>query len=116
MKKKVKQTLPGNNLRRGGDTYDVRNKVYGDNFKRVGAVMAGMFPNGVVLRTAEDHERYHLFELKIVKLTRFAVSGLVHIDSIHDDMVYSSMVESLITPGTAALKAPVDDKNPEGRI
>lgn len=85
------------------DTFRERNKVYGDNYKRVGDVMAALFPNGVVLRTPEDFNRWHLFELKIVKLTRFAVSGLTHKDSIHDDAVYAAMVESLIDENTAPI-------------
>ena len=82
------------------DTFRERNKIYGDNYKRVGDVMAAMFPNGIVLRTAEDFNRWHLFELKIVKLTRFANSGLTHADSIHDDAVYAAMVQSLINEAT----------------
>jgi hypothetical protein len=78
------------------DTYRERNKVYGDNYKRVGAVMAAMFPNGVELFTEEDYNVWHLFELMVVKLTRFANSGLTHEDSIHDAAVYAAMVESLI--------------------
>ena len=78
------------------DTYRERNKVYGDNYKRVGAVMAAMFPNGVDLFTEEDYNVWHLFELMVVKLTRFANSGLTHEDSIHDAAVYAAMVESLI--------------------
>lgn len=78
------------------DTFRERNKVYGDNYKRVGAVMEAMFPNGVVLQDAADFNRWHLFELLVVKLTRFANSGLIHKDSIHDASVYGAMVESLI--------------------
>lgn len=78
------------------DTYRERNKVYGDNYKRVGAVMAAMFPNGVDLFTEDDYNVWHLFELMVVKLTRFANSGLTHEDSIHDAAVYAAMVESLI--------------------
>lgn len=86
------------------DTFRERNKIYGDNYKRVGAVMAAMFPDGVVLRTAEDFNRWHLFELQIVKLTRFANSGLVHKDSIHDEAVYAAMVESLIDENTQPIR------------
>ena len=78
------------------ETYRERNKVYGDNYKRVGAVMAAMFPNGVDLFTEDDYNVWHLFELMVVKLTRFANSGLTHEDSIHDAAVYAAMVESLI--------------------
>lgn len=78
------------------DTYRERNKVYGDNYKTVGAVMAALFPEGVELKTAADYNRWHLFELLVVKLTRFANSGLTHQDSIHDLAVYAAMVEAII--------------------
>ena len=77
-------------------TFKERNLVYGDNYKRVGAVMEAMFPHGVALQSAEDFNRWHLFELLVVKLTRFANSGLTHQDSIHDASVYGAMVESLL--------------------
>ena len=79
------------------DTYRERNKVYGDNYKRVGAVMAAMFPDGVQLETADEYNVWHLFELMVVKMTRFANSGLTHQDSIHDLAVYAAMVESLVS-------------------
>lgn len=78
------------------ETYRERNKVYGDNYKRVGAVMQAMFPDGVDLKTEEDFNVWHLFELMVVKMTRFANSDLSHEDSIHDLAVYAAMVESLI--------------------
>lgn len=78
------------------DTYRERNKVYGDNYKRVGDVMMALFPNGVTLETAEQFNIWHLFELIVVKITRFANSKLQHEDSIHDLAVYAAMVESLI--------------------
>jgi hypothetical protein len=78
------------------DTYRERNKVYGDNYKRVGEVMMALFPNGVTINSKDEFNVWHLFELMIVKLTRFANSGLSHEDSIHDLAVYAAMVESLI--------------------
>jgi hypothetical protein len=78
------------------ETFRERNKVYGDNYKRVGAVMAAMFPDGVTLTTEEDYNVWHLFELMVVKMTRFANSSLTHEDSIHDSAVYAAMLESLI--------------------
>lgn len=78
------------------NTYRERNKVYGDNYKRVGDVMVALFPEGVSITTAEEFNVWHLFELMIVKLTRFANSGLTHMDSIHDCAVYAAMVQSLI--------------------
>lgn len=48
-----------------------REKVYGGNKKRVGNIMAALFPDGVTLRTANDMERYQHLELAIVKLSRY---------------------------------------------
>jgi len=78
------------------ETFRERNKVYGDNYKRVGDVMVALFPEGVELKTQEDFNTWHLFELMIVKITRFANSNLKHKDSIHDAAVYAAMVEYLI--------------------
>ena len=81
------------------ETFRERNKVYGDNYKTVGEVMVGLFPKGVHLKTADDYKIWHLFELMIVKITRFANSDLNHKDSIHDAAVYAAMVESLLIKG-----------------
>lgn len=77
-------------------TYKDRNAVYGSNYLNVGPVMDGLFPNGVRLSTPEEFIRWHLFELIVVKMTRFAVSGLTHLDSIHDIAVYAAMLETLM--------------------
>jgi hypothetical protein len=73
-----------------------RNSSYKDNAVLVGAVMKALFPNGVVIHSAADHHFYHLFELMIVKLTRFVKSDLKHKDSIHDLAVYAAMLEPLL--------------------
>ena len=77
-------------------TFRDRNAVYGDNWKMVGKLMEAMFPGGVQLNAAADYEVWHLFELKIVKLSRFVISNLTHADSIHDDAVYSAMIEAIL--------------------
>lgn len=87
---------PADILDSAAKTFRERNAVYKDNFKKVGAVMAALFPDGVQLHTEEDHNTYHLFELLIVKLTRFVNSGLRHEDSIHDIAVYAAMIETLV--------------------
>lgn len=72
-----------------------RNAEYKDNFKMVGPIMKILFPDGVPAELLGSHQ-FHLFELKIVKLSRFAISGLTHKDSILDDGVYSAMIQSII--------------------
>lgn len=84
-------------LRECADTFDERNAVYGNNYAMVGKVMAALFPNGITLKTVDDHNRFHLFMLKIVKLTRYSINydqgG--HADSAVDDIVYTAMVAGL---------------------
>lgn len=92
-------------LAAAADTFRERNAKYKDNYQKVGAVMAALFPDGVQLRTADDHNFYHLFELMIVKLTRFVNSGLTHADSIHDLAVYAAMCESLSNQHQITLSA-----------
>lgn len=83
-------------LAKAADTFRERNANYKDNAVNVGKVMQALFPNGVTIRSNDDHHLYHLFELIIVKLTRFANSGLTHADSIHDAAVYAAMVEAIV--------------------
>jgi len=83
-------------LRSGADTFDERNLVYGDGYKRIGDMMVALFPEGVKLNTNEEFVRWHLLMLKAIKLMRIASSGITHKDSLQDDMVYSAMLQGLI--------------------
>uniref|UniRef100_A0AAU7VH59 Polynucleotide kinase/phosphorylase n=1 Tax=Serratia phage Spe5P4 TaxID=3159438 RepID=A0AAU7VH59_9CAUD len=93
--KPLKQRTAADVLAEMADTFRERNAVYKDNAAKVGEVMAVLFPDGVTLKTAADHKFYHLFELLIVKLTRFTNSGLKHEDSVHDLTVYGAMLEAI---------------------
>lgn len=76
-------------------TYRERNKTYGSNYLNVGAAMKGFFPNGVELKTDNDHVRFHIFCWIVGKLSRYAnqwENG--HQDSIHDIIVYAAMLEA----------------------
>lgn len=76
-------------------TFRERNVVYGDNYKMVGKIMAVLFPNGAPPELLHN-EQFHLVELIIVKLSRYAISGLSHQDSIRDMGVYCAMCESIL--------------------
>lgn len=100
MSKQIKKDA-GMILDEMADTFRLRNAVYGDNYKMVAKLVAALFPNGVPPELVVT-DQWHLFELKLVKLSRFAISNLTHQDSIHDDGVYSAMIESIILEqGTA---------------
>lgn len=80
-------------LRAMADTFEERNAVYGDNYRRVAPVIEALWPGGVPgSLVTEPH--WHLFELIVVKLTRFVISDLTHTDSIHDAAIYAAMIET----------------------
>ena len=58
--------------------------------------MKTLFPNGVPSYLLHS-DHFHLFELMVVKMSRFAISGLKHQDSIHDLCVYAAMIESILS-------------------
>lgn len=76
-------------------TFRERNAVYGSNYLMVGPMMTILFPSGVPPELVTHHS-FHLFELMLVKLSRFAISNLTHQDSVHDLAVYAAMIESII--------------------
>ena len=81
-----------------------RDGQYGDNYKMIGRLLPILFPNGVTLRTEDDFMRFNLFEMCLVKITRYAVTGLTHKDSIHDLAVYGAMAESVLSPDAAPIR------------
>lgn len=84
-------------LRQSAETYEQRNKLYGDNYKRFGPIMALLFPNGLMLDSEDDHNRFGVFVQIVSKLTRYAenfTSG-GHDDSLLDMTVYATMLREL---------------------
>lgn len=82
-----------------GKLFADRNAVYKDNYIIVGKVMQALFPDGIELKHPDDFARWHLFELMIVKLTRYAVqyrSG-GHPDSLNDMINYLAMLQVIDT-------------------
>ncbi len=83
-------------LQEMANTFRKRNAVYGSNYEMVAPLMSVLFPDGVPSKLVTQHQ-FHLFELILVKLSRFAISDLKHVDSIHDLAVYGAMIESVLT-------------------
>lgn len=83
-------------LQEMANTFRERNAVYGDNFKTVAKLVAVLFPKGVPSELVTT-DQWHLFELLLVKLSRYAISNLTHKDSIHDAAVYAAMCEAILT-------------------
>ena len=84
-------------LRQSAETYEQRNKLYGDNYKRFGPIMALLFPNGIELTTDDDHNRFGVFVQIVSKLTRYAENFKAggHDDSLLDMTVYATMLREL---------------------
>lgn len=73
-----------------------KQKEYGDNYLKFGSVFAALFPDGLVSKTFDDHNRLHLLIQIIVKITRYAenFNRGGHQDSLRDLAVYSAMLEA----------------------
>lgn len=76
------------------NTFKERQAVYKDNYKMVAKLVAVLFPNGVPPGLVVQ-DQWHLFELALVKISRYAISDLTHIDSAHDCAVYMAMCEAI---------------------
>jgi hypothetical protein len=80
-------------LRDASETFKERGGVYRDNHERLAGMLAALFPDGIELTTSEDHARFVLLSLVLVKLTRYAVQWPdAHNDSIDDAIVYLAML------------------------
>lgn len=88
----------GNILMEMANTYAERQRTYGDSYLKVGKIVKILWPDGVPNEVASG-DSYNLFIIKLVKLVRFAHSNLTHIDSIHDDAVYSALIEAELRNG-----------------
>ena len=77
-------------------TFQERGKVYKNNYLIIGKALEQMFPDGISLKTADDHNRWHLFLMVMIKATRLANTALSHKDSAHDMAVYAAMFAGLI--------------------
>lgn len=87
--------IPGK-LREAAQVFEDRNAVYQDAYMIVGKVTEALFPNGVHLVTEEDHTRWHLLELVIVKLTRYSANWKTgHKESMDDLINYGAMLAAV---------------------
>lgn len=88
---------PSDIMKAMAETFAKRNKVYGDNYLSFGAVMVALHGAAPLCPvTAHEHNVAGLWIQIVSKLTRFANSGCMHVDSVHDLAVYAAMLESVI--------------------
>jgi hypothetical protein len=84
-------------LKAAAGTYETSNAVYKNNHTQVGEILRIMFPDGMSLHHAADHEVYSLLVQIVGKLTRFGNAGMRHQDSIRDLIVYAAMLETIMS-------------------
>lgn len=84
-------------LRESAATYEQRNAVYGDAYKRQGDVMAALFPFGIMLQTPRDFARFTILATITSKILRysneFGAGG--HDDSLLDISTYAAMLREI---------------------
>lgn len=79
-------------------TFKERGKIYKANYLMIGEILSVMFPEGITLKTPDDHNKWHLFLMTMIKATRLANTGLNHEDSGLDMAVYASMFAGMLLP------------------
>ena len=84
-------------LRSGAQTYEERNRIYGDNYKQAGALLKVLFPDGLPPMDADGWNRFGVWLMVFGKAVRYAaqLQNGGHKDSAHDAMVYAAMLEEL---------------------
>lgn len=109
MKDHVQSQFVPDLLRKAAQTYEERGRVYGDNYKLFGHVLAAMFPSGLTIRSVDDWNRIGIFVQVMSKVTRYANNFTKggHEDSLLDNSVYSAMLAELdeIARGNVASRA-----------
>lgn len=99
-------------LRNLGRLHESRNEEYGDAYKKHGAVMLALFPEGVNLRTEADQARFNAFSNIVGKINRyagaFARGG--HVDSLDDISVYAQMLQELDREARSGFAAKPDEE------
>jgi hypothetical protein len=83
-------------LERGAQVFRERRPIYGRNAPKIGRALQAMFPEGLTLTTAEDFTRFYLFQMQLVKQSRYANNFLKggHADSMVDTCVYAAMLQA----------------------
>ena len=91
-------TDAGKVLEDAARTFADRNRVYSNNYERIGKTLAAMFPNGLTLNTAAEWSRMYFFMLLVAKMSRYATNWQTgHHDSVHDMIVYAALLEAFDT-------------------
>lgn len=75
-----------------------RNSQYGESYNKVGAILQILFPDGIEIKTKEQHQQFDLLKQAIGKLTRFShqFPNEIHRDSLMDAVNYINLLLAVI--------------------
>lgn len=95
--KKDSEKTPADLLHESAEVFEQRNKLYGDNYRRFGAIMKLLFPSELVVATADDWNRLGLLVQTVAKQTRYCENFNKggHDDSLCDLSVYAAMLRKI---------------------
>lgn len=103
-------------LREAAKIYEERKTVYGDNYKHVGKVLAGFFPDGIHIDARDEVQlnRLHLVMHMIGKLSRYCQNANRggHADSLDDLAVYAMMCQECDNEHAAKKRYAVPEGKP----
>ena len=83
-------------LKAAAELYASKNKLYKDNYKKIGKIYCAMFPNGITLKTEDDFNRFAILIQIMNKVVRYNNNWATgHTESLDDLMVYPAMLAEL---------------------
>lgn len=90
---RAKPTVP-DRLSYLGNIYAARSKVYGKDYRHLGDSLSAIFPNGLLLETPEEFNRFALFIHLHGKMFRYGqnMKSGGHADSLDDASVYAQLM------------------------
>src|SRR6188472_2513279 len=74
--------------------YKLKNSLYGDSYKQTGHLLQALFPDGILLKTPEDHNRFAILVIMMSKFNRYCnnFDNVNEPDHMKDISVYASML------------------------
>lgn len=79
------------------ETYKNKNKLYGESYKKSGQIKEILFPDGILLKTEKDFNRFAMMGAVLNKMIRYAAQFEKggHTDSARDAIVYAAILREI---------------------
>jgi len=84
-------------LKEKAELFEEKGKEYGHSYLQYGEVMVALFPGKLPnLVTAEEWNKFGIFNMLVHKIIRLANTNFESVDSIKDIQVYAAMLEEIV--------------------